>query len=93
MHYGKDIIEAVTGLSASDANNDLLYNKLYADFIEAFDANDNGIPIYDPAALRSAGIEKRFSDKGFSMAGVVNRFNYATTEPRNAAKASVSADA
>jgi uncharacterized UPF0160 family protein len=93
MHYGKDIIEAVTGLSTSDANNDLLYNKLYADFIEAFDANDNGIPIYDPAALRSAGIEKRFSDKGFSMAGVVNRFNYATTEPRNAAKASVSADA
>lgn len=93
MHYGKDIIEAVTGLAVSDANNDLLYNKLYADFIEAFDANDNGIPIYDPAALRSAGIEKRFSDKGFSMAGVVNRFNYASLEPRNAAKASVSAGA
>ena len=93
MHYGKQIIEAVTGLSASDANNDLLYNKLYADFIEAFDANDNGIPVYDPAALRSAGIEKRFSEKGFSMAGVVNRFNYATTAPRDAAKASVSADA
>jgi uncharacterized UPF0160 family protein len=93
MHYGKEIIEAVTGLSTSDANNDLLYNKLYADFIEAFDANDNGIPIYDPTALRSAGIEKRFSDKGFSMASVVGRFNYATHRPRDAAKASVSAGA
>jgi len=93
MHYGKEIVEAVTGLSASDANNALLYQKLYDDFIEAFDANDNGISQYDPAALRQAGIEPKFSTKGFSMAGVVNRFNYAAADPREAAKASVSIDA
>jgi uncharacterized UPF0160 family protein len=93
MHYGPQIIESVTGLSPKDANNDLLYNKLYDDFVEAFDANDNGIEQYDPSALRKAGIEKKFSQKGFSIAGVVNRFNYANPDPREAAKASVSTDA
>jgi len=77
MHYGKDIIHSVTGLDAKSADCELLYQKLYEDFIEAFDANDNGISAYDPAALRAAGIEKKFNDKGFSIAGVVNRFNYA----------------
>nr|OQO30431.1 hypothetical protein B0A51_03061 [Rachicladosporium sp. CCFEE 5018] len=92
MHYGADIVEAVTGLPAGQADNTLLFNKLYDDFIEAFDANDNGIAQYDPAAIRKAGIEKKFSDKGFSMAGVVNRFNYAQADPREAAKKSVSTD-
>ncbi|KAK6416919.1 hypothetical protein LTR95_017400, partial [Oleoguttula sp. CCFEE 5521] len=93
MHYGADIVESVTGLPAGEADNTLLFNKLYDDFIEAFDANDNGIAQYDPAALRKAGIEKKFSDKGFSMAGVVNRFNYARADPREAAKEkSVSTD-
>lgn len=77
MHYGKDIISVVTGLAVSSADCELLYEKLYDDFVEAFDANDNGVSAYDPAALRKAGIEKKFSDKGFSIASVVNRFNHA----------------
>ena len=79
MHHGKDIISAVTGLAPSSADTELLYQKLYDDFIEAFDANDNGISAYDPKALQQAGIEKRFSDKGFTIASVVSRYNYAPT--------------
>ncbi|WPG98696.1 Hypothetical protein R9X50_00149000 [Acrodontium crateriforme] len=85
MHYGKDIISAVTGLDNTSADCELLYQKLYEDFVEAFDGNDNGISVYDPAELRKAGIEKKFSDKGFSMAGVVNRYNYSPSSPTNGA--------
>lgn len=77
MHYGKRIINAVTGLDEQSADTELLYQKLYAEFVEAFDGNDNGIAVYDPTELRKAGIEKKFSDKGFSIASVVNRYNYA----------------
>jgi uncharacterized UPF0160 family protein len=79
MHYGKRIISAVTGLAvdADENENELLYQKLYEDFVEAFDANDNGISAYDPQELRKAGIQKKFADKGFSIASVVGRYNYA----------------
>ncbi|KAK5138387.1 hypothetical protein LTR08_003448 [Meristemomyces frigidus] len=77
LHYGQRIISAVTGLDAHSADCALLYTKLYEEFIEAFDGNDNGIAVYDPSALRQAGIAKAFSDKGFTLASVVNRYNYA----------------
>ncbi|TKA78162.1 hypothetical protein B0A55_03891 [Friedmanniomyces simplex] len=76
MHYGRDIIRAFTGLD-SKPECELLYNKIYEDFVEAFDGNDNGIAVYDPAELRKAGIEKKFNDKGFTIASIVNRYNYA----------------
>lgn len=76
MHYGKDIISAVTGLALDDPNTQLLHEKLYEDFVEAFDANDNGVSVYDPSALRAAGIDKKFLDKGFTIASVVNRYNH-----------------
>lgn len=77
LHQGRSIVSTVTGLQQSSPDCELLYNKLYDDFIEAFDANDNGIAVYDTQELRKAGIEKKFTDKGFSIASVVNRFNYA----------------
>lgn len=77
MHYGKRIVSAATGLSSDSADAELLYQKLYEDFVEAFDANDNGIAVYDPQALRKAGIEKKLSEKGFTMASVVGRYNHA----------------
>jgi len=75
MHYGRDIIHAYTGLDGAD--RDLLYVKIYEDFVEAFDGNDNGIAVYDPTELRKASIEKKFNDKGFTIASIVNRYNYA----------------
>ena len=92
MHYGKGIISHCTGLSMDSPDLNLLYEKLYDDFVEAFDANDNGISQFDPSAVRKAGLEKRFQDKGFSIASVVNRFNYSHPSPLASAKASVSAD-
>ena len=77
MHQGRGIIEQAAGIKEGSADNELLYQKLYDDFMEAFDANDNGISVYDTKALGSAGIEKKFSDKGYSIASVVNRYNYA----------------
>ncbi|KAL6703004.1 hypothetical protein ACN47E_010280 [Coniothyrium glycines] len=74
MHFGKDIITAVTGLQGQDC--DILYEKLYADFIEAFDANDNGVNVIAPKDLDKAGLTKKFEDRGFSIASVVNRYNY-----------------
>lgn len=89
MHLGREILSTCTGLSQDSPDAELLYQKLYDDFVEAFDANDNGISLYDPAELRKAGIEKRFSEKGFSMAGVVNRMNYGHPSPVAAATSSI----
>ncbi|KAF2485837.1 metal-dependent protein hydrolase [Neohortaea acidophila] len=91
LHHGRGIVSSVTGLEVGSADCEMLWRKLYDDFIEAFDANDNGISAYDSKALKAAGIEKRFADKGFSIASVVNRFNHApvvngATENGNAAK-------
>lgn len=51
------------------------WERLYRTFVEAVDANDNGVSAYDGEALRSAGIERRFSEHGTSLAGMVSRFN------------------
>lgn len=59
----------------SDADIDMLHQKLYANFIEALDAHDNGIDIYDPAAIAAAGITKRFTEGSFTLGAVVGRYN------------------
>ncbi|KAH7357620.1 MYG1 protein-like protein [Pyrenochaeta sp. MPI-SDFR-AT-0127] len=74
LHFGKDIITTVTGLQGQD--RDILFEKLYTDFIEAFDANDNGVNAFAPKDLEKAGLQKKFEDRGFSIASVVNRYNY-----------------
>ena len=73
LHYGKDIITTVTGLQGQDS--DILFEKLYTDFVEAFDANDNGINVIPAKDLEKAGLAKQFEDRGFSIASVVNRYN------------------
>ncbi|KAM3539292.1 hypothetical protein ARSEF1564_007788 [Beauveria bassiana] len=45
----------------------LLHDKIYESFVEALDAHDNGIAVYDPQALAAAGLTKRFSDGGFGL--------------------------
>jgi uncharacterized UPF0160 family protein len=79
LHYGKDIITTVTGVEGQD--RDILFEKIYTDFIEAFDANDNGINVIAAKDLEKAGLSKQFEDRGFSIASVVNRYNYG---PRSA---------
>jgi len=76
MHLGKSVIAQQTGLAETSEEVGILYEKLYDDFIEAFDANDNGVSAYDTGKLQEVGITKKFNDRGFSIASVVNRFNY-----------------
>lgn len=76
MHLGKSIIAEQTGFKEDSEEVSQLYEKIYDDFVEAFDANDNGISAYDTGKLLDMGISKRFNDRGFSIASVVNRFNY-----------------
>ncbi|GAA5877996.1 hypothetical protein JCM8547_000936 [Rhodosporidiobolus lusitaniae] len=55
-HFGERIISEVTGQPVSSPTVQTLYLKMYADFVEAVDANDNGIAQYDtpnPARYRS----------------------------------------
>src|SRR3569833_649570 len=61
--------------SEGDARVELLYRKLYESFIEAVDANDNGISAYDAGAVAAAGLAKSFSDGGFTLGALVGRRN------------------
>lgn len=83
LHFGKAIIAqrlSGKGESGTTTTEDapevgLLYNKLYEGFVEALDAHDNGISLYDPKAVSAAGLEKRFSESGFTLGSVVGRLN------------------
>ncbi|KAF4508251.1 hypothetical protein G6O67_004657 [Ophiocordyceps sinensis] len=59
----------------------LLHRKLYTDFVEALDAHDNGIAVYDPAAIAAAGLEKRYSEAGFTLGALVGRLNLNWNDP------------
>ncbi|KAF2018045.1 putative UPF0160 protein C27H6.8 [Aaosphaeria arxii CBS 175.79] len=91
LNFGKDIIQAVTGLPIGP-DLDILFEKIYTDFIEAFDANDNGVNVVDPKGLEAAGLAKKFEDRGFSIASVVNRYNYTSTPSEGQTKEQRQAD-
>ena len=74
MHFGKAIIAQHTKLPEESQEVGLLYQKLYLDFVEALDANDNGISAYDPATTK--GLEKRFNDSGVSLGALVGDLNW-----------------
>lgn len=89
MHFGRDLIaQSIQQASSSSSSNvesnagadsssdvELLYNKIYENFIEAVDAHDNGISRYDRDALQAAGVEPRFSSGGFTLGAMVGRLN------------------
>ncbi|KKY25719.1 hypothetical protein UCRPC4_g01632 [Phaeomoniella chlamydospora] len=76
MHYGKAVIAQHTKLPIDHPDVELLYQKLYDDFVEAVDANDNGISKYDTQKMASAGIEGKFKDGGLTLASLVNDLNH-----------------
>lgn len=79
MHFGKEIISEMTKRDSRSKEVNTLYEKIYSDFIEAFDANDNGISAYPESAIKEAGVQKRFDDRGFTVASIVNRYNFSGT--------------
>ncbi|ODQ47296.1 hypothetical protein PICMEDRAFT_31551 [Pichia membranifaciens NRRL Y-2026] len=74
-HFGREVIATVISLdeavAADAAKIDYLYDKIYADFIEAVDANDNGIDMY----AEKDTLTPRFKDRNFSLAGMVSNLN------------------
>ncbi|CAJ2503310.1 Uu.00g107040.m01.CDS01 [Anthostomella pinea] len=81
MHFGKSIIAQHISQPEDSDEVGVLWNKLYESFIEALDAHDNGISAYDPAGISSAGLEKRFSDGGFTLGAMVGRLNPNWNDP------------
>lgn len=81
MHFGKAIIAQHLGVAEDAGEVDVLWAKLYEDFIEALDAHDNGISAYDPKIVKEAGLEKRFADGGFSLGAMVSRLNPNWNDP------------
>ncbi|KAH8685982.1 putative UPF0160 protein C27H6.8 [Tricladium varicosporioides] len=81
MHFGKAIIAQHLGVSEDAEEVTVIWAKIYESFIEALDAHDNGISAYDPKAIAAAGLEKRFSDGGFSLGAMVSRLNPNWNDP------------
>lgn len=72
-HFGKRIIHEVLGydLQKDIKSVDFIYNKVYDDFLEAVDANDNGINKY----ANQLDLKPRFHDRNFSLGGTVANLN------------------
>lgn len=86
MHFGKEIIANKREVAGQGSESDLsvvdrIYNKIYESFVEAVDANDNGISVYDPQAIAAAGLSKKFSDGGFTLGAMVSRLNSSWNDP------------
>lgn len=73
MHFGKAIIAQHLDVPEDSELVKLIWEKIYASFIEALDAHDNGISVYDPAAISAANIEMKFSNGGFTLGAMVGR--------------------
>ncbi|KAI5462643.1 metal-dependent protein hydrolase [Mariannaea sp. PMI_226] len=81
MHFGRAIIANRLGQAEASPDVELLYNRLYVNFVEALDAHDNGISVYDPKAVAAAGLEKNYSEGGFGLGAVVGRLNPKWNDP------------
>jgi uncharacterized UPF0160 family protein len=81
LHFGKELLAQSLKVPGSDEKVGIVWEKLYKDFIEAIDAIDNGISVYDSAALSAANIEKRFHDSGLSISSLVGDLNVNWNDP------------
>lgn len=68
-HFGKDIIKHVLKWDDSNPNVELLYDKIYKEFIESLDANDNGVNNYPK------DISPKFTDKNITLPAIVSKLN------------------
>lgn len=70
-HFGKEIISQELELEENSENVGILYQKIYKEFIEALDANDNGINNYS----MEVEANKKFNDKNITLPALVSRLN------------------
>ena len=74
-HYAPQLIASRLGQDLTHPSVDLIYQKLYKEFIEALDANDNGISAY-PADVKPA-----FNTGGVTLASQVGSLNPSWNTP------------
>ncbi|KAL3236656.1 Myg1p RNJ42_01750 [Nakaseomyces bracarensis] len=73
-HFGREIISTIiseSGATSSESDLDILYDKVYKQFIEALDANDNGIDKYE----NSKDLTPKFKDTSISIPGIISGMN------------------
>ena len=68
-HFGREIIALRAGLEAEHPSIEMLHNKIYKEFIEAIDANDNGISAYE------ADVKPSFNNGAVTLPGMVAACN------------------
>lgn len=73
-HFGRDIISNILkgNEMIKEKQLNILYEKVYKNFIEAIDANDNGINAFDAESLN---VEPKFVEKGITLPGVISNMN------------------
>lgn len=72
-HFGKEIIKnCILPSKVSDNDLTILYDKVYKNFVEALDANDNGIKVID---FEAANAKPRFKDMAITIPGIVSNMN------------------
>ncbi|KAK3316673.1 metal-dependent protein hydrolase [Apodospora peruviana] len=81
LHFGREIVARRLASPQESEQVGLIWRKVYESFIEALDAHDNGISIYEPAGIAAAGLEKKFSDGGFTLGAMVGRLNPNWNDP------------
>lgn len=67
-HFGKEVLQAEIDEAVSEQKLETLYQRVYDEFIEALDANDNGVSRYP------ADVKARYVDKT-SLPARVSRLN------------------
>lgn len=73
MHFGKPIIAQHIKCPEDSLEVDVLWQKIYEDFVEALDAHDNGISVYDPSETKD--LKKRFYDSGINLGSLIGDLN------------------
>ncbi|RPB05065.1 metal-dependent protein hydrolase [Choiromyces venosus 120613-1] len=74
-HFAPNIISHRLSIPINDPSVTLLCNKVYRDFIEALDANDNGISAYP------SDVKPSFNDKSISLPSLVGLLNPEWNDP------------
>lgn len=74
-HFGKEILASVLETEPTEEVVEELYTKIYEDFVEAIDANDNGISVYESSALKTAGLTPKYKDNNITLPSIVSRLN------------------
>ncbi|KAL6926180.1 hypothetical protein ACO0SA_003859 [Hanseniaspora valbyensis] len=69
-YFGKEIIQEILNpIKISDDDMSILFTKIYGDFIEAIDANDNGVNCYDINAVA------KYKNNNLSIPSIVSNLN------------------